>query len=240
MRISSPTRQLIIAALAVLAVLASTFAAGAQAHAATSSKGLPYKVKATSGSSQLIIAHTTSRKSTRGSVELWQRSGSTWKRTKKVSARFGYSGLALPSAKREGDGRTPMGRYTLPSAFGRQAKPAGTKLRYTRVDKNDQWCSKSSSANYNRFMTRPTKSCPAKNAEVLSKYAQYDRAMVIGYNTARTPKRGSAIFFHINGKGSTAGCVSVSRSAMNSILPWVNPAKKPRILIGDRASLQKY
>lgn len=86
-------------------------------------------------------------------------------------------------------------------------------------------------------MDAPNKSCPAHAAEVLSDYYQDNDAAVIGYNTKRTPKRGSAIFLHTHGKGSTAGCVSVTTAQAKTLLRWMDPEKTPRIVIAPRGEL---
>jgi L,D-peptidoglycan transpeptidase YkuD (ErfK/YbiS/YcfS/YnhG family) len=43
--------------------------------------------------------------------------------------------------------------------------------------------------------------------------------------------RGAGIFLHINGRGATAGCVSVPESVMLYIAMWLDPALKPIITI---------
>ena len=50
-------------------------------------------------------------------------------------------------------------------------------------------------------------------------------------------KLGSAIFLHVNGKGSTAGCVSLSRANLISVLKWLDPAMKPRIVMAPEAEI---
>ena len=202
-------------------------------------KGLPYGV-VPDGGRQLIIAHTAGRSSTRGTVELWELGSSgTWTRAHRFTqARFGYNGLATASAKYEGDGKTPMGQYKVPFAFGTSAKPSGTAIEYRKVDGNDQWCGRSTSPHYNSWMDAPDAGCPAHAAEVLSDYYQYNHAAVIGYNPKGTPKRGSAIFLHTHGKGSTAGCVSVSTAQARTLLRWMDPDKTPRIVIAPRGELK--
>lgn len=44
--------------------------------------------------------------------------------------------------------------------------------------------------------------------------------------------RGAGIFLHVNGRGATAGCVSVPADAMDRILAWADPARDPHIAIG--------
>jgi hypothetical protein len=60
----------------------------------------------------------------------------------------------------------------------------------------------------------------------------YDYGAVIGYNTARTPGLGSAIFLHINIGMATAGCVTLPAGELLEILHWLNPAASPQITMG--------
>lgn len=39
----------------------------------------------------------------------------------------------------------------------------------------------------------------------------------------------------MNGRGATAGCVSVSEDAMRRILRWADPARRPHIAVGTRS-----
>ena len=202
--------------------------------------GLPHGIKP-KGGRQLVIAHTSARSSTTGTVELWElRNDERWHRTHTFKdARFGYKGLATASGKREGDGKTPMGQYRIPFAFGTKAKPKGTKIEYRRADRNDQWCARSGSRHYNTWMSAPNRSCPAKHAEVFSKIPQYSHVAVVDYNSARKAGRGSAIFVHKHGKGSTAGCVSVTEKQMVTLITWLRPQYSPRIVIAPRGELKK-
>jgi L,D-peptidoglycan transpeptidase YkuD (ErfK/YbiS/YcfS/YnhG family) len=58
------------------------------------------------------------------------------------------------------------------------------------------------------------------SAEKLLDRPAYDYAQVIGYNEARVPGAGSAIFLHVGTGGATAGCVSVSTSTLVTLLRW--------------------
>ena len=48
---------------------------------------------------------------------------------------------------------------------------------------------------------------------------------------------GSAIFLHITGAGSTAGCVSLRRADLINVLKWLDPAKAPRIVMAPAADI---
>jgi L,D-peptidoglycan transpeptidase YkuD (ErfK/YbiS/YcfS/YnhG family) len=95
--------------------------------------------------------------------------------------------------------------------------------------------------------TRPTSGSPLYNLWVDDQEANpgtdpepmdvsaYDYGAVIGYNTARTPRLGSAIFLHINIGMPTAGCVTLPVGELLEILRWLNPAASPRIEMGVKA-----
>ena len=64
-----------------------------------------------------------------------------------------------------------------------------------------------------------------------STYSEYVTSQPV--NTTR----GSAIFLHINGSGSTAGCVSLGRTNLINVLKWLGPVKKPRIVMAPLADI---
>jgi hypothetical protein len=79
---------------------------------------------------------------------------------------------------------------------------------------------------------------------VLAIRAQYAYGMVIGFNYERpVPGRGAGIFLHVNGRGATAGCVSVPEASMRRILQWADPSRKPHLAIGTASgatAITKY
>ena len=52
------------------------------------------------------------------------------------------------------------------------------------------------------------------------------------FNIGQVRHRGAGIFLHVNGKGATAGCVSVPRAFMRSMMAGLNPKRRPVIAIG--------
>lgn len=200
--------------------------------------GLPHGVK-NKGSAQILIADSSKRATSYGTLERWElNTKGVWKKKATIEARYGYNGLT-PS-KREGDGKTPMGYFDVPFAFGTKAKPSSTDIEYRKVDSNDQWCSKSGSKHYNTWMDKPNSSCKAGDSEVLSKYTpQYHYSTVIDYNPKGKANLGSAIFLHVNGKGSTAGCVSINATSMKKLIQWIDEDKNPKIVIAPTSELSK-
>jgi L,D-peptidoglycan transpeptidase YkuD (ErfK/YbiS/YcfS/YnhG family) len=156
-------------------------------------------------------------------------------------------------------GTTPIGTFRITQAFGVRADP-GTELRYRRVDGNDYWGGdKRDPRTYNLFEPAAPagRTWRKSQAERLAAYpTQYAYAAVIDFNrpaassvtwsaqhgeyvTSKPSRvgRGSAVFLHVNGKGSTGGCVSVSRADMIRILRWLDPAAKPRIAMAPLAQI---
>ena len=68
---------------------------------------------------------------------------------------------------------------------------------------------------------------------------QYKYGVVIEYNMHPIVKgKGSAIFLHVwKGGESTLGCVSMSEEMILKILAWLDPAKKPLIIMGTESEL---
>jgi L,D-peptidoglycan transpeptidase YkuD (ErfK/YbiS/YcfS/YnhG family) len=132
--------------------------------------------------------------------------------------RVGYRGVISATSKREGDGRTPTGVYWLRNGFGALGNP-GLARPWTVVGPSHVWVDDSRSAYYNTMQLAPANGRWTSAEKLLNRPA-YDYAQVIGYNEARIPYRGSAIFLHVGTGGATAGCVSVSAGDLTWLLRW--------------------
>ena len=124
-------------------------------------------------------------------------------------------------SKREGDLKTPAGTYPLRGGFGARANP-GLPQGWFRVDANDVWVDDSQSSLYNTHQRKPV-SGRWDSAENLLNTPGVHYAQVIGYNESRTPGKGSAIFFHVDTGGGTAGCVSLPTSSLLAVMRWERP-----------------
>jgi L,D-peptidoglycan transpeptidase YkuD (ErfK/YbiS/YcfS/YnhG family) len=135
---------------------------------------------------------------------------------------YGHVGLnGVTWSKREGDLKTPAGTYPLRLGFGVRANP-GLRMGWFTVDMNDVWVDDSGSNLYNTHQRKPANG-RWTSAEPLFNTPAYNYAQVIGYNEARTPGRGSAIFFHVDKGRGTAGCVSVPTAALLAVFRWERP-----------------
>lgn len=216
----------------VLIALAGSVAAGPAGP-----PPLPSRLADTGGGTQLITAEAPDTGSHTGRVTWWDRRWGTWVVAGSAPARFGANGLADGATRTQGTNTTPTGLYGLPYAFGIKAAPAGASYPYRRVNDRSWWCQDNAARAYNRWVEPRPPDCRAGEAEHLITYAtQYARALVIGFNYERPVRgRGAGIFLHVNGRGATAGCVSVPAAAMDRILAWADPARRPHIAIGTTA-----
>ncbi len=163
--------------------------------------------------SQIIDVRTKGRT---GTLTLYNKSGSHFNRQLSTSCYVGRNGIT--SNKKEGDGKTPAGVYTLGQAFG--VTPAsGSKRSYLTVNSNYYWVDDSSSKYYNQLVNASKTGIAWSSAEHLVDYSRaYKYAIAINYNTDCVPGKGSAIFLHCSTGSATAGCVAVSESNMLTIL----------------------
>lgn len=196
-------------------------------------------VRTTVGARQrtVVVVNQTSRTyaDTRFYVRINGRACSFERMFRGTQSRLGYGGTVAGTERRQGTGTTPLGTYTITSAFGLSADP-GSWVPYHRVRSGDYWVEDNASAYYN---TRRNKSSggfrwwlPASDpnsSERLADYpGQYDYALVINYN--RPPNavryRGAGIFLHVKGDGPTAGCVAISRKGMRIVLAYLRSGDK--------------
>ncbi|NEA37553.1 L,D-transpeptidase family protein [Streptomyces sp. SID13031] len=192
------------------------------------------------GDSQQLIA--VKARGTYATVTMWNRVKDSWVPAlpQTDDARVGSGGIVSVDRRRQGTGTTPAGSFALTEAFGTSAA-AGSKLPYHRINADDYWVQDNSSAYYNTLRGRWAGGfkwwLPESNqdgSERLANYSrQYEAAVVIDFNRPSPVRgRGSGIFLHVNGRGATAGCVSVPKANMQQILRWLDPKMHPRILIG--------
>ncbi|MGR4884328.1 L,D-transpeptidase [Streptomyces sp. LARHCF249] len=198
---------------------------------------LPALLADTGGGTQLITAVAPAPGSTTGRLTWWDRRAGRWYEAGSATARFGAKGLTEGATRTQGTNTTPTGLYDLPYAFGIRRAPAGTEYDYRPVSGDSWWCQDNASAAYNRWVEPLPADCAPGEAERLVTYeTQYAHALVIGFNYAEPVRgRGAGIFLHVNGRGATAGCVSVPERAMRAILRWADPRRRPHIAIGTES-----
>ncbi|WP_169908090.1 L,D-transpeptidase family protein [Metabacillus halosaccharovorans] len=190
------------------------------------------QLKEISNTNQVIIVNNS--RGIGAAVTTYERTNGKWKiALPKMAAVVGKNGIA--SKQKEGDGITPAGVYTLGTAFGWTKKPNGTKLPYRLTTANDYWVDDPSSADYNKWVTYSGNPNTRWNSYEKLKNPLYKYGVTIDYNVNPIVKgKGSAIFLHVwrSSISPTAGCVALSEQNVAKLLTWLDPAKKPIIVIG--------
>lgn len=143
------------------------------------------------------------------------------------TARIGAGGFANPGQKIEGDSLTPQGSYGFQFMFGVNANP-GVHFSWRHAYPYDYWDDDPASARYNLW-TDIRYQHAGKNPEPMHNVPAYNYAAVIGYNLARVPGAGSAIFLHVGDGQATAGCVSLPQTKLLKIILWMQPGDDPVI-----------
>jgi len=140
-----------------------------------------------------------------------------------------------PLIKREGDGKSPAGLFPLIFAFGSQTAPGSTKLSYVVLDEFAECVDDAESSHYNTIVNRMrVGNFDWKSSEkMLAVGEQYDRGIVVGYNSY-PPKSGlgSCIFLHIwkDAFTGTSGCTAMKRSDLENLLARLDPARNPYLV----------
>ncbi|HLS09223.1 SH3 domain-containing protein [Lentibacillus sp.] len=166
------------------------------------------KLNTVDGNNQLILVTTNGYGTNRARVQTFERNGNgTWDQLLDVPGFIGKNGFA--DSKKEGDMKSPTGKYTIGTAFGRSGNP-GTKLPFRGITPDDVWVDDPESELYNTWQSKQETKDQWSSAENMDIPA-YTYGFVINYNTNQTPGAGSAIFFHV-ANSYTAGCTGVSQA----------------------------
>ena len=134
----------------------------------------------------------------------------------------------IKANKREGDGGTPRGTFRPRQLWwraDRHPRPR-TFLPVRAIGPGDAWCEDPEDRRYNQpiRLDRDQTGDRLKRDDHL-----YDFIVEIDHNTEpRIAGRGSAVFLHLarGNFGPTAGCVSMTKSAMLRLLQRIGPETK--------------
>ncbi len=209
---------------------------------------------------QVIVVTAPSWSSTTATLRAYERDGDGgWREVIGATpARLGWSGLYRADQRRQGTGKTPAGTFAIPRAFGRLADP-GTELPYRAFDRDDAWTyDPARPATYNVYQTaRAGWAGSGGYAEHLWSYGrQYNYVAVMDYNLPGGPittgadgvrraaapadtKAGGGIFLHVTNGKVTAGCIAIPQRQMRDVLRWLDPDRKPVIVVGPESAITR-
>jgi|ERR1700722_1951628 len=150
--------------------------------------------------------------------------------------------LASDPVKKEGDGRSPAGVFSLGTAFGDTSQPlAGLKTPYLQLTPSIECVDDSSSQYYNRVVDRSAVVPDWNSSEHMRNIGEaYRWGIVVGHNggdmksgaNPPVPGGGSCVFLHIWGSATrgTAGCTAMSQNQLETLLAWLDPMRKPLLV----------
>jgi L,D-peptidoglycan transpeptidase YkuD (ErfK/YbiS/YcfS/YnhG family) len=150
--------------------------------------------------------------------------------------------LASDPVKKEGDGRSPAGVFSLGTAFGDTSQPlAGLKTPYLQLTPSVECVDDSTSKYYNRVVDRSTVVPDWNSSEHMLDIGEaYRWGIVVGHNGGDmksnahppVPGGGSCVFLHIWGSATrgTAGCTAMSQDQLETLLAWLDPARSPLLV----------
>ena len=154
-----------------------------------------------------------------------------WK-TFETRCALGRGGLCAAADKREGDGATPMGIYSLRRLLYRADRLDAPKsiLPVRPVRRDDGWCDDPADAAYNRPVMLPY---PTSHEVLWRADHVYDLIGILSHNDSPpTAGLGSAIFMHLARPdySPTRGCIALNESDLRALFAYAVPATK--IVIG--------
>ena len=196
---------------------------------------IPASLHAAERYSKIIIASAPSASSTTGTLSYYrQGSDGAWETVLSVPCYFGWDGVGAGS---EYSSCSPVGIYTFIKLFGSAPDP-GCIMGYTQLDGDEYWCGEQY---YNQWVdsTMDHSQCSLSADEhLLEMGPEYEYCAAFSYNMSCTPGRGSAFFLHVTANIPTAGCVSVSRDAMVTLMRIIDG--RTCFIIDTEANIASY
>jgi len=191
-------------------------------------------------SEQIILVTNTEISSQRVLIQTFEKNGNQWiSKFPDIPGSIGGNGFSPLQKKREGDKTSPTGIFELGPVFG-YAEQLATQMEYRQATHKDFWIDDPRSDNYNKWVTMETP--PSVSHEKMKRNDDlYKLGIVIQYNTHEVVKgNGSAIFVHIerNPGAPTAGCIALPEADLSRIIMWLQPEKKPLIIMGTIVELE--
>ncbi len=211
-------------------------------------------------SRQLLLVLSPTWNSFQGTLQLYQRPAlnNRWRLVSKgpIPIVLGKNGMAwgpevsqwyplsaTEQQKQEGDGRSPAGIYPLGTAFGFAPNARSIphmNWPYLPLTNTSICVDDKKSSYYNQLIDSATMNNwdPNTSGEhMLEIVPQYTWGSVIRYNETNTVGNGSCIFMHVwkSPEAGTTGCVAMEQDELVHILSWLDPAKKPVIVVLPQA-----
>ena len=199
-----------------------------------------------SSARQLVLVTTPDWNSTKATLQTFTRTTYGWHSAHapvpvvigRAGAAWGI-GLNPPQAgprKREGDGRSPAGMFSIGTAFG-YAATEKTQWPYAALGADDYCIDVDGSPLYNRIVdaNKVGAAAVAGSTEPMRRDLHsggdqaYKLGFVIEHNPRGTAGAGSCIFAHLwkSPDSNTAGCTAMAETVMQALVAWLRPEDHP-------------
>lgn len=187
---------------------------------------------------QVIRVTVEHMKDFQGKLSVFEKVDGGWTvKLSNIPVVLGKNGIGK---QKEGDGKTPLGTYTLGPAFGYGPEPSDLIVDYAPVTEQDYWIDDVNSADYNTWVNYGGDANEVWNSYEKLYTPLYKYAMVINYNVSPVvPDKGSGIFLHLwrSRAKPTNGCIALSEPNLLKVIGLLDPAKSPKIRIGLSSSI---
>lgn len=207
------------------------------------SAGLYASIRIPLVSKQLLLVSSSDFNSSIASMQVYERDGIKWKRVfKPIAVNLGRTGLAWGDGlisfaheqdepiKKEGDGKSPAGLFSLDFFFGYERKDFN--YPYLKVDEETLCIDDVHSPSYNQVIEHANPS-QFKSFEYMKRDdKQYKLGISVGHNKSKKKMQGSCIFIHIQRdiNSPTSGCTSLEENELLKIMKWLESDKHPLLL----------
>lgn len=194
-------------------------------------------LKAAQYSDNIMIVSANTKSNTGVTVSYYKKTGETWIESFNVAGTVGSKGIGKT---KEGDGKTPIGIYSITKLFGLNSNP-GTKLSYHQLTGSEYWCGDKF---YNQWVDEKYtdhSGCNKKIDEHLASYpVVYDYVAALNYNPGNIYGAGSAIFVHCQRRPGalTGGCVAIPKAQMIEFMRSINTST--RVIIDTENNIFNY
>ncbi len=214
---------------------------------------------------QLVVVTSSSPSSSYATLRTYSKgSDGVWRQQfAPMLARAGSHGWSWGIRRVQGDRTSPIGTFTLTTAFGLRTNP-GTHLAYLHADQDDYMAGdQRDPRTYNVLQTSASATrtwlANSNDSERIGAYpTQYQYGVVIDFNrpvastitysrvhseyvTSRPAniRLGFAIYLHVRGGGSTAGCISLALADQVAVMRWLTPTMHPRIVMAPMVNIRQ-
>lgn len=160
---------------------------------------------------QLLLVKYT--EGSNANAEFYVKEDGKWNLIEQGAVFVGKNGLGK---EKEGDMKTPVGEFTVNTAFGILPDP-GTGLPYILATPSIYGCD--DSCYYNQMIDTAVLHHECHGEHIIDYVPHYNYGMAISYNPDGIVGLGSCIYVHCKGPNPyTAGCVALDEEFMRNVL----------------------